>query len=73
MAIQRVEVVTGREARRQYTEVEKLRLVEDAFAPGVKTAPSTPGVPAWTKACSTAGGASSSVNELGCRPSRRWR
>ena len=38
MAIQRVEVITGREARRQYTEEEKLRLVEDAFGPGVKTA-----------------------------------
>ena len=38
MAIQRVEVITGREARRQYSDEEKLRLVEEAFAPGVKTA-----------------------------------
>lgn len=36
MAIQRVEVITGTERRRQFTEEEKLRLVEDAFRPGVK-------------------------------------
>lgn len=38
MATQRVEVITGREARRQYSDEEKLRLVEAAFAPGVMTA-----------------------------------
>lgn len=34
MAIQRVEVITGRERRRRFTDEEKLRLVEDAFRPG---------------------------------------
>lgn len=38
MATQRIEVITGREARRQYSDEEKLRLVEAAFGPGVKTA-----------------------------------
>lgn len=38
MATQRIEVITGREARRQYNDAEKLRLVEEAFAPGVRTA-----------------------------------
>ncbi len=36
MTIQRVEVITGTERRRQFTEAEKLRLVEEAFQPGVK-------------------------------------
>ncbi len=36
MAIQRVEVITGTERRRQFTEEEKLRLVEEAFEPGVR-------------------------------------
>jgi transposase len=36
MTIQRVEVITGRERRRQFTEAEKLRLVGEAFRPGVK-------------------------------------
>jgi transposase len=38
MAIQRVEVITGRAARRRYSEEEKRGLVEAAFAPGVKPA-----------------------------------
>lgn len=38
MTTQRIEVITGREVRRQYAEDEKLRLVEAAFGPGVKTA-----------------------------------
>ena len=36
MAIQRVEVITGQERRRQFTDQEKLQLVEEAFRPGVK-------------------------------------
>ncbi|WP_162488448.1 transposase [Azospirillum lipoferum] len=36
MAIQRVEVITGAEQRRQFSEEEKQRLVEEAFQPGVK-------------------------------------
>jgi len=36
MTIQRVEVITGLEKRRQFTDEEKLRLVEEAFQPGVK-------------------------------------
>lgn len=36
MTIQRVEVITGLEKRRQFTDDEKLRLVEEAFQPGVK-------------------------------------
>ena len=36
MTIQRVEVITGLEKRRQFTAEEKLRLVEEAFQPGVK-------------------------------------
>ncbi len=38
MAIQRVEVITGREVRRRYSDEERRRLVEAAFGPGVKTA-----------------------------------
>ena len=38
MATQRVEVITGREARRRYSDEEKLGLVEAAFAPGVTRA-----------------------------------
>ncbi|MFM2043286.1 MAG: hypothetical protein RLY86_1862 [Pseudomonadota bacterium] len=38
MATQRIAVITGRETRRQYTDEEKLRLVEAAFGPGLKTA-----------------------------------
>lgn len=36
MTIQRVEVITGQERRRQFSDEEKLRLVEEAFQPGVK-------------------------------------
>lgn len=36
MTIQRVEVITGVERRRQFSDEEKLRLVEEAFQPGVK-------------------------------------
>ena len=36
MAIQRVEVITGVERRRQFSDEEKLRLVEEAFQPGMK-------------------------------------
>ena len=35
MAYQRVEVLTGSERRRNYTLAEKLRLVDEAFRPGV--------------------------------------
>lgn len=38
MATQRIEVITGREARRRYSAEEKLGLVEAAFAPGVRRA-----------------------------------
>jgi transposase len=38
MATQRIEVITGREARRRYSDEEKLGLVEAAFAPGVRRA-----------------------------------
>jgi transposase len=38
MATQRIEVITGREARRRYSDEEKLGLVEAAFAPGVTRA-----------------------------------
>jgi transposase len=37
MAMQRVEVITGRECRRRFSEAEKLRLVEEAFEPGAVT------------------------------------
>lgn len=36
MTIQRVEVITGLERRRRFSDEEKLRLVEEAFQPGVK-------------------------------------
>jgi len=36
MTIQRVEVITGVERRRQFSDEEKLRLVEEAFQPGAK-------------------------------------
>ncbi len=35
MAYQRVEVLTGTERRRTYTPWEKVRMVEEAFRPGV--------------------------------------
>lgn len=35
MADQRVEVLTGTERRRTYTSAEKVRMVEEAFRPGV--------------------------------------
>jgi len=35
MSYQRIEVLTGSERRRQYTEAEKERLVDAAFRPGV--------------------------------------
>ncbi|HEV7372204.1 IS66-like element accessory protein TnpA [Arenibaculum sp.] len=35
MTIQRVEVITGVERRRRFTDAEKLQLVEEAFRPGV--------------------------------------
>ena len=35
MAYQRVEVLTGTERRRAYTPAEKVRMVEEAFRPGV--------------------------------------
>jgi transposase len=35
--MQRVEVITGRECRRRFSEAEKLRLVEEAFEPGAVT------------------------------------
>lgn len=35
MAYQRVEVLTGTERRRKYTPAEKVRMVEEAFRPGV--------------------------------------
>ena len=35
MAYQRVEVLTGTELRRNYTPAEKVRMVEEAFRPGV--------------------------------------
>ncbi|MFL7904480.1 IS66-like element accessory protein TnpA [Azospirillum argentinense] len=35
MAYQRVEVLTGTERRRNYTPAEKVRMVEEAFRPGV--------------------------------------
>lgn len=38
MATQRIEVITGRGARRQYSAEEKLGLAEAAFAPGVRRA-----------------------------------
>jgi len=36
MAIQRVEVITGRESRRRFSDADKRQLVEEAFQPGVK-------------------------------------
>ena len=36
MTIQRVEVITGVEKRRQFSDEEKLRLVDEAFQPGAK-------------------------------------
>ena len=36
MVIQRVEVITGREARRRFSDEEKQHLVEEAFQPGVR-------------------------------------
>ena len=38
MATQRIDVSSGRLVRRQYTDDEKVRLVEAAFAPGVRPA-----------------------------------
>jgi transposase len=35
MAYQRVEILTGTERRRNYTPAEKMRIVEEAFRPGV--------------------------------------
>ena len=35
MAYQRIEVLTGTERRRNYTSAEKVRMVEEAFRPGV--------------------------------------
>jgi transposase len=35
MAYQRVEILTGSECRRNYTPAEKVRIVEEAFRPGV--------------------------------------
>src|SRR5690242_21373232 len=35
MAYQRVEILTGSERRRNYTPAEKMRIVEEAFRPGV--------------------------------------
>ena len=35
MAYQRVEILTGSERRRNYTPAEKVRIVEEAFRPGV--------------------------------------
>ena len=35
MAYQRVEILTGTECRRNYTPAEKVRIVEEAFRPGV--------------------------------------
>jgi len=35
MAYQRVEILTGSERRRNYTPTEKVRIVEEAFRPGV--------------------------------------
>ena len=35
MAYQRIEVLTGTERRRNYTPAEKVRMVEEAFRPGV--------------------------------------
>jgi transposase len=36
MAIQRVEVITGRESRRRFSDADKRQLVEEAFQPGVR-------------------------------------
>ena len=36
MAIQRVEVITGREGRRRFNDAEKQQLVEEAFQPDVR-------------------------------------
>ena len=36
MVIQRVEVITGREARRRFSDTEKQELVEEAFQPGMR-------------------------------------
>ncbi|WP_119680993.1 IS66-like element accessory protein TnpA [Indioceanicola profundi] len=38
MASQRVEVITGLAGRRRFSADEKVRLVEEAFAPGVQVA-----------------------------------
>ena len=38
MAYERIEVMTGRERRRGYTEAEKARMIEEAFRPGVVVA-----------------------------------
>ncbi len=38
MALERVEIITGSERRRSYGDDEKVRLVEGAFAPGMKVA-----------------------------------
>lgn len=35
--MQRVEVITGKECRRRFSEAEKRRLVEEAFEPGAVT------------------------------------
>ena len=35
MAYQRVEILTGSERRRNYPPAEKVRIVEEAFRPGV--------------------------------------
>ena len=35
MAYQQVEILTGTERRRNYTPAEKVRMVEEAFRPGV--------------------------------------
>jgi transposase len=36
MTIQRVEVITGKEGRRQFSDADKQQLVEEAFQPGVR-------------------------------------
>ncbi|MBF5093856.1 transposase [Azospirillum sp. INR13] len=72
MTIQRVEVITGLERRRQFSDEKKLRLVEEAFQPGVKATEVARRL-GVESACCTAGAASSSVSSSGCPPSCRSR
>lgn len=55
MSYQRIEVLTGSERRRQYTEAEKERLVDAAFRTGVVVSEAARRLLGFTKACCIAG------------------